>query len=60
MTTLLYRIGLTMKCTYQDVISEVMDQARAMGGNVVQIIKHKKPGAWRTCHRIKADVYFME
>jgi len=44
-------------CTYDRVISDAQEQARAMGGNVLQIKKHIEPNIWSTCHRLECDVY---
>jgi hypothetical protein len=44
-------------CTYDRVISDAQEQARAMGGNVLQIKKHIEPNIWSTCHRLVCDVY---
>ena len=51
--------GFTSNCSYQEVINDAMSLARSMGGNIVQITSHKEPDIWSTCHRIKADVYYM-
>lgn len=47
----------TKNCTYAKVVADAQEQARAMGGNVIQIKKHTEPNAWSTCHRIECDVY---
>jgi hypothetical protein len=52
--------GFTTKCSYLEVITDAQNQARAMGGNVIVITKHKEPNGWSTCHRISADVYFKK
>lgn len=51
--------GFTSQCSYQEVIRDAMNLARGMGGNIVQITEHKEPDLWSTCHRIKADVYYI-
>lgn len=51
--------GFSVKCGYSDVIKKAQDQARQMGGNILQITEHKDPDIWSTCHRIKADVYLI-
>ena len=51
--------GFTSNCSYQEVINDAMSLARGMGGNIVQITSHKEPDIWSTCHRFKADVYYM-
>ena len=49
----------TSNCTYQAVLNEAIEQARTMGGNLIQIIEHKEPDFTSTCHRIKVDVYLV-
>jgi len=47
----------TKNCTYDKVVKDAQSQARAMGGNLLQIKKHTEPNMWSTCHRIECDVY---
>lgn len=49
--------GFSTKCTYDVVLSNAQNQARGMGGDIVQITKHKEPSVWSTCHQIWCDVY---
>lgn len=51
--------GFTTQCSYQEVIRDAINMARDMGGNVLQITEHKEPDIWSSCHRIKADVYYV-
>lgn len=50
----------TQKCTYSVVLNEIINIARSMGGNLIQITEHKEPDGHSTCHRIKADVYLIK
>lgn len=50
----------TKNCTYDKVVADAQEQARMMGGNLLQIKKHTEPNAWSTCHRIECDVYFTK
>ena len=52
--------GFTTKCSYQQVVSDMLKQARAMGGNLVYITKHQPPDEKSTCHRISVNVYKVE
>lgn len=52
--------GFTTQCSYQEVIRDAINMSRNMGGNVLQITEHKEPNIWCDCHRIKADVYYIE
>ena len=52
--------GFSVNCNYDDVIRAAKEKARAMGGNYLQITKHKTPDLLSTCHRIEANVYLVE
>ena len=52
--------GFTTNCSYQQVVNDMLKQARAMGGNLVYITKHEQPDARSTCHRISVNVYKVE
>lgn len=49
--------GFTSNCSYVEVIKKLKIQAFEKGGNLIQIIKHKKPDAWSSCHRITVSIY---
>lgn len=49
--------GFTMKCSYDVVLANAQNQARSMGGNLLQITKHKEPTMMSTCHQLWCDVY---
>ena len=51
----------TKNCTYAKVVSDAQIQARAIGGNILQITQHKEPSALgSSCHRLKCDVYLKK
>lgn len=50
----------TKNCTYAKVVADAQEQARAMGGNLLQIKKHTEPNLISTCHRIECDVYLLK
>ncbi len=52
--------GFTLNCDYQTVKNLAKQQTLKLGGNSYVITEHKKPNAWSTCHRIKADVFFID
>ena len=53
--------GFSVNCTYDKVIASAQTQARSIGGNLLQITKHKTPNILTsTCHRIEGDVYFIK
>ena len=51
---------LAKNCTYPKVVADAQEQARGMGGNLIQIKKHKEPDILSTCHRLECDVYFTK
>lgn len=51
---------LAKNCTYVKVVADAQEQARGMGGNAIQITKHKEPDILSTCHRLWCDVYFVK
>ncbi|MEO9510776.1 MAG: hypothetical protein ABJN84_06830 [Flavobacteriaceae bacterium] len=48
--------GFSVKCNYEIVLDQAKLEARRVGGNVIKIIKHKKPDFWSTCHRLDAII----
>lgn len=46
-------------CDYEQMVKEVKDKARAMGGNIVKITKLAEPAFISKCYRIEADVYYI-
>lgn len=49
--------GFKSNCSYNEVIAGLKKQAEKKGGNLLKITEHKKPDAWSTCDRIKAEIY---
>lgn len=53
--------GFTNNCAYIVVIEYAKLEARKQGGNALKITSHKFPSILgSTCHRIEADVLFVE
>ena len=52
--------GFSTKCSYDVVVADAQKQARSMGGNLLQITKHKEPDLGSTCHRIQCVVYLIK
>ena len=52
--------GLTSQCSYYENIIEFKNKARATGANLIKITKHKTPDNWSSCHRLWADLYYVE
>lgn len=49
--------GLTTRCHYDYVIACAQEEARKAGADLIQIVNHKTPDFWSTCHRISAMMY---
>jgi hypothetical protein len=53
--------GFTLNCAYDVVIAAAQEKAKSMGGNLLQITRHKTPNMWTSsCHRIEGDVYYVK
>lgn len=52
--------GFTNQCDYQTIKSLAKHKSLSIGGNCLVITEHKVPGQTSTCHRIKADVYYID
>lgn len=52
--------GFTTHCSYLEVIRSLKEQALDSGANLMQIIQHKKPNAWSSCHRITVSIYKVD
>ena len=49
--------GLSMNCTYNEIIEKLRQLARQNGANIIKITEQKSPDLWSTCERIKAQIY---
>lgn len=49
--------GLSLNCSYEDVVSTLTQLARKKGANVIKIIDYKDPDHWSSCVRLIARVY---
>lgn len=52
--------GMTLQCDFATVKSLAKDEALKLGGNCIIITEHREPSTWSTCHRIKADVFYID
>lgn len=52
--------GLTMNCSYSNVLSTTKKLAARMGGNTIQLLEHSTTGLIVPCHAIKATVYYVK
>ena len=52
--------GLTTDCDYYSVIERAKLESRKIGGNAIHITEHKFPDFGSTCHRIEADILWIE
>lgn len=51
--------GLTTNCEYETILKIAKKESLKLGGNCLVITEHKWPSLWSTCHRIKADVFWI-
>jgi hypothetical protein len=49
--------GFTTRCDYEYVLELAKHAAKTSGADLIQIVEHKTPNVWSTCHRIKAGMY---
>jgi hypothetical protein len=49
--------GLSINCSYEDVVATLTKMARKYGANVVKINKYKDPDQWSSCVRLTANIY---
>lgn len=52
--------GFTFDCDFPVVLEKAEIEARKAGGNLLKITEHKTPDFKSTCHRITAEIYFLE
>lgn len=48
--------GFSTKCNFNQVVEKAKLEARKLGGDIIQITKHKKPNFWSTCHRVDFNI----
>ncbi len=49
--------GVSVFCSYEDVLKKLEQVARKYGSNLVKITKIKEPNAWTSCVRAEAILY---
>jgi len=49
--------GMSVNCTYHEIIGDLVESARQNGANVLRITEHKEPDQWSSCARITAKIY---
>lgn len=52
--------GFTADCDYPVMIEKANIEARKAGGNLLKIRVHDTPDFKSTCHRITADIYYLD
>lgn len=50
--------GLGEGCKYDELCNLAQLEARKIGGNIVQVMKHNKYSLFSDCHRITATIYY--
>ncbi|GGB83942.1 hypothetical protein [Dyadobacter sediminis] len=48
--------GMSVQCSYSQVLGKAKEEARKAGGNAIRITAHKTPDFMSSCHRISAEV----
>lgn len=48
--------GMSVQCSYGQVLEKAKEEARKSGGNVLKITTHKTPDFMSSCHRITAEI----
>ncbi|MEE9441658.1 MAG: hypothetical protein V3V99_03225 [candidate division Zixibacteria bacterium] len=48
--------GLSVNCSYDDLIRLAMKKACEVGGDAILITSIEEPNLWSSCYRIKADI----
>ncbi len=49
--------GLSVNCSYEEMMNTLKTIAKKNGGNLIKITKHKLPDLTSTCDRISAEIY---
>lgn len=49
--------GFTTKCSYEETVTQAIEEARASGATILQFTEVKKPTLLSTCYRLKAKLY---
>jgi hypothetical protein len=49
--------GFSKNCSYDEIIENLKKICRQNGGNILNIIEHKKPDQWSSCDRLEAIIY---
>ncbi len=52
--------GFSLNCGYDAAIEKAKTSARESGGNVIKITWHQKPNFISSCHRITANILWVE
>ncbi len=52
--------GFTIQCDYPLVLEKAEMESRKAGGNLVKITEHQTPDLLSSCHRITAQIYYLE
>jgi hypothetical protein len=52
--------GFSTKCGFEIVIDKAKLEARKVGGNAIKILQHRPPGLGSSCHRITANILWIE
>lgn len=50
-------LGVSLDCTYPDVLDYATREVRSIGGNLLVITEHTRNQSKSRCHRIKGEIY---
>lgn len=49
--------GFSANCTYDEIIENFKKICKQNGANILNVIEHKSPDQWSSCHRVEAIIY---
>lgn len=49
--------GFSANCTYDEIIENFKKICKQNGANILNVIEHKLPDQWSSCHRVEAIIY---
>ncbi|WP_121666164.1 hypothetical protein [Mesonia aquimarina] len=49
--------GFSTDCSFNSLLTQARNKARANGANIVKVVDKKEPGIWSTCYRLKIELY---
>lgn len=53
-------LGISLDCTYPDVLDLATEEVRRIGGNLLVITEHTQNSSKSLCHKIKGEIYRVD